>query len=101
MKKLVVLLIICAVVLVSYNKAPKKRYFFVGYSSVKNGNGSLVFMTTDYFLQWKSVEDSIRAFTPELEEEDKVVVTGIYEFKSKEELDFFYKDSKVTKKEDE
>jgi hypothetical protein len=91
MKKVLAFILVVLVV-VSFKEPPKKRYFFVGYNAAEvQGNMSII-SEDGYFIKYGETVKSIKDDTPEIEEDEKVTITGIYEFKSKAEMEYFYSD---------
>jgi hypothetical protein len=91
--KQVIIILLLAVLVVSYKEPVKERYFFVCFAAQDEDSniihGSLTITTDGSFLNQQQAIGSVKHQTPEADS-SQIAITGLYEFKNKAEMDYFY-----------
>lgn len=86
---LILAVLVAGIIAASFDNAPQKRYFYVAFDCQSLRGSSTVETIT--MLNYAEAVRGIRADAPEIPKSDSIVITGIYEFKTKTEMTSFYK----------
>ena len=95
MKKAIAI-IITMLVVVSFNYPKKERYFFVSWASPYENGSQGVITQGERFINFQEIVNRIaKDDSANLDKKD-INIMGIYEFKSKSEMEYFYKGQEIT-----
>jgi len=81
--KRIIAIIITLSIIVSFNYPKKERYFFVAWESAGEYGSQSVTSKDGSFINYQETIDYLQ--------KDSAVIIGIYEFKSKSEMEYFWK----------